>query len=203
MRFKSDRQRKAVMAKLRSGYYRQNYGLNTDSSSMYARLRGEGKSDEEAQYQVYKSRGIIKDNKTKVTKVKDKPTGIKEFDKPVLTEREVNLLMRRINAGKIKPSDLSKIKRIYDGEGIPLTPEQSEKGRRYLYNLWKTPRGKERKNNPFGYREEDIIDNLREIRLRDVYSERGNFYVPLYEAISKQGNSMEYYVSGGKISIVG
>ncbi len=93
---------------------------------------------------------------------------------------------------------------IYDAEGINLTPDQVKKGFKYLYNLGFTPKGKKRSNSPFGYREYDIIENPKDIVLLDFYrpSFWNNFRVPLYQAIGG-GTSMDYYVSGGEISIVG
>lgn len=122
-----------------------------------------------------------------------------DLNKDTLTEAEVNLLMRRINSKKINPQD---IPHFQDGEGYKLTDSQIAKGKAWLIDQWKSPTGRERVNNPFGYREEQILEKLREIRLKDVYSERGNFYIPLYEVLGDD-TSMEYYVLGGKISIVG
>jgi len=128
---------------------------------------------------------------------------IDDFKKDVLTERDVALLMRRINSGKIKPKDLFEAIPLLDsGEGLGLTKEQQEKGRKWLVNQWKTPSGVERKNNPFGYREQDVLENFKEIRLRDFYSERGNYYYPYYEVIGGD-SSFEYYVSGGQVHILG
>jgi len=42
-----------------SGELRQKHGLETDSGSMYHKLVMEGHGDLEAQYMVYKSRGLI------------------------------------------------------------------------------------------------------------------------------------------------
>lgn len=119
------------------------------------------------------------------------------FRKDTLSEREVRLLMKRINDGRIKPGD--------DGLSFPykLTDSQVEKGRKWLMNLWKSPRGVERKNNPYGYREQEILDNFKTIEFVDVYSERGNYYYPYYRVYSTKGNYMEYYVSGGEVHILG
>lgn len=128
-----------------------------------------------------------------------------------LTELELNALFRKFNNGD---SDLSKElrklfnnnKAIYDATGIKLDKAQSDKGFKWLKGIGFTPKGKERSNSPFGPREEYIIQNPKEIRLRGYY-DAGNmfnsYYIPLYEAIGKDGTTMEYYVSGGKPSIVG
>jgi len=120
--------------------------------------------------------------------------------KQKLTEREVNLLLRRLNSGMIKASQLRR-------GGYALTPDQVEKGRKWLMNLWVTPTGAERKNNPFGYREEAILETFQTIRLAEVtdispYHAPHPFYVPVYEVVGKEG-SFVYYLSGGKINIVG
>lgn len=88
-----------------------------------------------------------------------------------------------------------------------LAHEQVAQGVKWLKNLWKTPSGKERKNNPFGYREQDILDgDGLTIELRDYYdaSRYGQppYYIPLYE-VSSSGGCFEYYVWGGRIHIVG
>ena len=47
------------MAKLRSGEYRQRFGLDTGANSLYSRLRQQGVSDEQAQLNVYNKRGVL------------------------------------------------------------------------------------------------------------------------------------------------
>lgn len=88
---------------------------------------------------------------------------------------------------------------------LSLSADQSQKGYDFLMNVWKTPRGIERKNSPFGYREQAILENFSRFELKDFYN-AGNthhdFYLPLYECISKDGNSFEYYYNG-KVNIVG
>jgi len=74
-------------------------------------------------------------------------------------------------------------------------------------NLWVTPTGAERKNNPFGYREEAILETFQTIRLAEVtdislYHAPRPIYVPVYEVFGKDDSFM-YYLSGGKLSIVG
>jgi hypothetical protein len=86
-----------------------------------------------------------------------------------------------------------------------LTPDQNKKGIDYLRNLWKSPSGKERVNNPFGYREQDALETFEYFELRGFY-DAGNryrkFYVPLYVCVGAE-TSFEYYISGGEINIVG
>lgn len=119
-------------------------------------------------------------------------------EKGIITEREILLLKRRANNGD---SDAAN---FYPGSDriIEVTDEQSEKGFKWLYNLYKTPKGKERKNNPFGYREMDILDNYNGERFTFVgFYDAGNrfnsYYIPIYEL-----NGMEYYYNG-ELNIVG
>lgn len=118
--------------------------------------------------------------------------------KGIITEREILLLKRRANNGDRDAAN------FYPGSEkvIEVTDEQSEKGFKWLYNLYKTPAGKERKNNPFGYREMDILDNYNGERFTFVgfYDDLNRFrscYIPIYEL-----NGMEYYYNG-EIHIVG
>ena len=126
------------------------------------------------------------------------------YSKDKWTEQELKLVLRRINAGKITPSEIFKQnKNLEDGEGIDLTPEQNAKGLAWLKSQHYTPSGKEKESSPYGYREVSIIDSTKVlIGVKDFYSPRGNYYYPLYEACGG-GNCMEYYVEGGKINIVG
>ena len=58
-----------------------------------------------------------------------------------ITERQINLLKNRANRGEFID--------FYDLQYTHITPEHTEKGIKYLLNLYKTPTGKIRKNNPF------------------------------------------------------
>lgn len=114
----------------------------------------------------------------------------------VITEKEVNLLKRRANAGDKESANF--------WPNVEVTKEQSEKAFKWLYNLYKTPRGVERENNPFGWREMNILDTWNNDTDRATFRgfyDAGRYgfhnYVPLYEF-----GGMEYYVCGG-IQIVG
>lgn len=93
----------------------------------------------------------------------------------------------------------------FASEGLSLSVAQTEKGYDFLMKQWKTPTGAERKNNPFGYREQDILANFSHFTLKSFYN-AGNayvdFYIPLYECVSKDGASFEYYYNG-EVNIVG
>jgi hypothetical protein len=116
----------------------------------------------------------------------------------VITEKEINLLKRRANAGE--KMDLSP---IYDNE-IELTAEQNKKGYDFLIKQWKTPKGKERKNNPFGYREQKALETFQKIYFDEFYN-AGNmyidFYLPLYTVVGENSTFQYYY--NGEVNIIG
>lgn len=128
------------------------------------------------------------------------------------TEKEMNAFFRFVN----NESDSDKVKAVLNAlnynpvievrDGISLTAEQNQKAKKWLYNLGFTPKGAERKSNPYGMREEYIVKNFKEVNLLGYY-DAGNmwrkYYIPLYEAVGKDGTSMEYYVSGGQIHVIG
>jgi len=118
------------------------------------------------------------------------------INKTILTENEVNLIKRRLNDGKIKIEDL---KEEYD-----LTSDQIQKGKSYLMNQWKSPTGKVRANNPFGYRETNILEDFKTINLYGFHN-IGNytpFYVPIY-SVRSSNNGFEYYVDYKGVNIYG
>ena len=88
---------------------------------------------------------------------------------------------------------------------LTLSAAQNKKGFDFLMNCWKTPTGKERVNNPFGYREQAILENFSHFELKDWYNVGtyggSDFYLPLYECIGNE-TSFEYYYNG-KVNIVG
>lgn len=117
----------------------------------------------------------------------------------IISENEMNLLKLRKNKGEKFDESI-----FWDGD-ITITPDQFRKGISYLRNLWKTPTGKERAGNPFGYREQLALEQAKSIRLvgfHDAGNWLNSFYVPLYEV---QGTTadFQYYVSGGKVNIIG
>ncbi len=142
--------------------------------------------------------------KTKVDNIKIKDIPL--YLKTKLTEQEVRLLLRRLNSGKISIKDINKNKNFYEGLGYDLTDNQVKKAYKWLYNLAYTPKGKEKVNSPFGYREQYVLDNFKTVKLIDFYPERyGNkiYYYPVYKVVSKDNKGFDYYVKGGKIHIIG
>lgn len=116
-----------------------------------------------------------------------------------ITESEINLLKNRVNNGRANVCELD------DLGGLAITDEQTAKGLKWLMNQWKTPRGVERKNNPFGYREQDILTNFDRFYFSGLY-DAGNYrpcFVPLYVVCAKDGRHFEYYVWSGEVQIIG
>ena len=122
-----------------------------------------------------------------------------------LSEKELNALKNHMN--KLDLKEANKLNDfMYAKEGTKLDKTQVAKGFKYLYNLGFTPNGKDRSNSPYGYREEYIVKNPKTIEVLSFHNDtRGRFnnFVPYYEAIGKDGTSMEYFYSGGKINIWG
>ena len=117
----------------------------------------------------------------------------------VITEQQINLLKRRMNNGEEVDINF-----IWDGE-ILVTNSQKQKGLDWLINQWKTPTGKERINNPFGYREIEILKYCTEIQFKGFYDNGNRQFknlIPLY-CVHSYTDSFEYYVNHKGIQIVG
>ena len=118
--------------------------------------------------------------------------------KNTLTTKEVKLLFRRANSGE----GAEFIEMVWDNAKQITDPQQ---GINWLINLMKTPNGREHKNNPFGYREMNVVNNIEGINLIGSYN-AGNkyfdFFVPLYE-VEGGDDAFQYYFANGKINIVG
>tara|TARA_R110002110_G_scaffold62000_3_gene173516 strand:- start:221 stop:1066 length:846 start_codon:yes stop_codon:yes gene_type:complete len=72
-----------------------------------------------------------------------------------------------------------------------------------MLSLWKTPTGKERKNNPFGLREQDALENFEYFTL-DGFKNIGrsyDFYVPIY-GVTGTDSYFQYYYDG-EVNIIG
>lgn len=124
-----------------------------------------------------------------------------------VTNPQVAHVFKTLNGGndELKQA-LKKVFTAPDFEGVKLSDEQSLKAFKWLKNLWVTPTGATRKNNPFGYREQDALKDFGRCELFG-YFDAGNayrsFYVPIYDVYSKTGYGFNYYVSGGIINIIG
>lgn len=120
----------------------------------------------------------------------------------ILTERDIKLLCKRANA---KETEAETVDALQSFESAKLTVEQNKKGHDWLINQWKTPRGGERKNNPFGYDEENVLNTFLYITFDSLYNAGNphiNFYVPIY-TVHGHEYSFQYVVTGGKITIIG
>lgn len=90
---------------------------------------------------------------------------------------------------------------------LQLCEDQVKKGYDWLEDQWRSPvTGNNRKNNPFGYREQSAIENFDTITFYGYY-DAGNYghawYVPIYYVYGKDQSAFEYVVYGGKIHIIG
>jgi len=121
-----------------------------------------------------------------------------------ITEQEINLIKNRMNNNRTDAEINELIQWIWDNKP-ELTSEQNTKGLNFLKNLWKTPKGAERKNSPYGYREEGALDKFSHFELAGFYDisrfAGRKFYVPIYNVIGKD-TSFQYYYDG-KVHIIG
>ena len=119
-----------------------------------------------------------------------------------ITEQQINILKRRANAGE----KIEFPQTIYDGD-IQVTDEQAAKGFNWLHGQWKTPQGKERKNNPYGCREQTVLEGPEIVTFSfDGFYDAArcgqtSYFIPIYTA-SANGSSFQYYVQNG-IQIIG
>jgi len=117
----------------------------------------------------------------------------------IITEKEISLLKTRSNKAQANLWD-------YDLGDIECTSDQTQKGLNWLKNLYKSPAGKERKNNPFGYREIEVLeDEKAHFYFNGFYNismNRNRFFVPIY-ILCGAGTSFEYYVNSDGIQIIG
>jgi hypothetical protein len=134
--------------------------------------------------------------------------GVSEFknimETNTITEKEINLIKNRMNNDKVDEATQQVIDYIWENSP-KLTPDQNKKGIEFLRNLWKSPTGKERTNNPFGYREQDTLETFEYFELRGFY-DAGNryrkFYVPLYTCVGAD-STFEYAFYNGQVNILG
>jgi len=116
----------------------------------------------------------------------------------VITEKEMLLIKGRSNK-------VNKDLWNYELEDIKVTQSQTVKGLDWLKDQYQTPKGIERKNNPFGYREIEVLEDPEaHCYFRGFYSPSryNNYFIPVY-LLCGAGTSFEYYVNGGKIEIIG
>lgn len=121
----------------------------------------------------------------------------------IISEQEIISMRSFMNRDK---EAARQIFNAWDDQELAISEEQAQKGYDFLMDQWKSPSGKERKNNPFGYREQEILENFSHFTLKSLYNNSGysqiTNYLPLYSCISKDGSAFEYYYDG-KVNITG
>lgn len=112
-------------------------------------------------------------------------------ERGVITEREINLCKNRANRG-IDVWDIFDQKNNFN---LGITDEQTAKGLAWLFDKWKTPKGRVRKHNPFNQKQQAILSHFKEFRLVD-FRDCGNWlvswYLPVYRVISEHGRHFDY-----------
>lgn len=124
-----------------------------------------------------------------------------------ISEKEMKAIKRAMNNDKVDEEFREVIQHIWDETpSIDPDSEWSKKGLKFLMNQWKTPTGKERKNNPFGYREQEILKNFDRFDLAGFHdtSRYGgvSYFIPIYDVCTKDGWCFQYYYDG-KVNIIG
>lgn len=132
---------------------------------------------------------------------------IELLDQDRLTYRDILNLNKLLNgraATSLTDDELRAISdKLHNRGDYLITPEQTEQGLQFLLNEWKTPRGIERKNNPFGFRETNILENFSHFVFNGFYdlatysqSRIGiKNLTPLYTVKSKEMNTFQYYMA--------
>lgn len=134
------------------------------------------------------------------------------IEKGIIEENELNAMFSFLNGGRGNATqDEKKIikaalwMRNDIDKPLLLSQAQNNKGINYLRGQYQTPNGKERKNNPFGFREVAVLQRFTHFELIGEY-DAGNAYisflVPLYRVVG-EGGTFEYYFSGGVVHIIG
>ena len=177
------------------------------------------------QIEKYRGRGVYSENRQDKSDVKPKRTYpslgdggefggggktksiIERIKKAnTISEKDINLLKRRYNAN----SDDESVKEVldyYNEVDFPkLDADQTKKGYDFLMNLWKSPTGKVRANNPFGSREQRILDDFSHFEFGGFYDDGNSYrsnFIPIYIVHSKDGAAFEYIFRGGSLKIIG
>lgn len=119
-----------------------------------------------------------------------------------MTEKDMKLLKSRSNKEGKDFFDYDLMESLSSGYGIPIDEEWANKGIVWLKSLLKK-NGEPKSGQSLGYREIDIIQtaNPSDFTFRGFY-DAGRYgfrnFLPLYGIAG-----MEYYVSCGKIQVIG
>ena len=122
--------------------------------------------------------------------------------KGFMTEKDMKLLKNRSNNEGKDFFDYDLMESLSSGYGIPIDQEWANKGITWLKSLLKK-NGEPKSGQSLGYREIDIIQNAEpsDFTFRGFY-DAGRYgfrnFLPLYGIAG-----MEYYVSCGKIQVIG
>ena len=120
----------------------------------------------------------------------------------VMTEKDMKLLKSRSNKEGKDFFDYDLMESLSSGYGIPIDEEWANKGIKWLKSLLKK-NGEPKSGQSLGYREIDIIQTAdpSDFTFRGFY-DAGRYgfrnFLPLYGIAG-----MEYYVSCGKIQVIG
>ena len=122
--------------------------------------------------------------------------------KGFMTEKDMKLLKNRSNNEGKDFFDYDLMESLSSGYGIPIDEEWANKGIKWLKSLLKK-NGEPKSGQSLGYREIDIIQTAEpsDFTFRGFY-DAGRYgfrnFLPLYGIAG-----MEYYVSCGKIQVIG
>jgi hypothetical protein len=118
-------------------------------------------------------------------------------DEP-LSEKDVHLILRRVNNDKDARNDPTVQAFYMNDGGWKLTKDQQEKGRKWLSQT--------RNRKKMGLRELGAIENMKEITLiGTIPGERNDHQYPLYQVQGSEAKAQkfDYKVEGGELYIVG
>lgn len=123
--------------------------------------------------------------------------------KGIISEQEIISMRSFMNSNKDAAREIFN---VWNDNELAISQEQGQKGYDFLMDQWKSKTGRERKNNPFGYREQAILENFSHFTLKSLYDNskygQSAYYLPLYSCTAKDGNSFEYYYDG-EVHIIG
>lgn len=120
------------------------------------------------------------------------------YDMPSLAESAIHTIKMRLNRGNY---DLDTVLKSMPEDGWGISAEQTDKGLTFLMKQWKSPKtGAVLKNNPFGYREQDVLSKFKEFRLVGFYdtaTAQANqigirYFQPIYRVVAEDGSSFDY-----------
>lgn len=127
-----------------------------------------------------------------------------------ISEKNISLLKNRYVSDNEKLQEgASDTLEVISDFTVEVEQEQANKGFAWLWDQYQTPKGRERKNNPFGYREVEVLEEANKSGAKFTFDgfnfiSRGwvGLCVPIYSLFNDKG-SFQYIVNGGKIDIIG